>query len=87
MERLKRIQEEFKGISGSIGLYIDAVKLFYVDVDQDILEGYKYVTASCGCCSDTEDWEGGLGYELEYMDEADYQELIEELKRLKEDAI
>jgi len=83
MERLKHIQGEFKGISGSIYAYIDAIQFFYIDVDQDIIQGYKHVTARCGCCSETEDYESSLGYELEYMDEDDFQDLLQELEKLK----
>lgn len=85
MTRFEQIQKEFKGVSGSIRqLYIDATLFYFVDVDEDRFEGSKTVTASCGCCGEYEDVESSLSYELEYMDESDFQELVEELKRLKD---
>jgi len=83
MTRLEQIQKEFKGISGSITLYIEGHSFFYIDVDNDKLEGCKFVTASCGCCSDPINIDTSLSYELEYMDDMDFQDLVEELNKLK----
>ena len=82
MKQIEKIQKEFAGVSGPISLWMDGTKFFYVDVDADILQGYKHVTASCGCCSEIEDIESDLSYELEYMDDLDFADLIEELKKL-----
>ena len=81
--KFQEIKDKFKGISGSINLYIDGTTIFFIDVDSDRVEGYRSVTASCGCCSETIDWESELSYELEYMEDDDYKELIEELEKLK----
>jgi hypothetical protein len=78
------ILEQFQGVHGSIDLLIDGVQFFYVDVDRDFLEGYAHVTASCGCCGDTEYRETELSYELQYMDELDFRDLLEQLEKLKE---
>lgn len=84
MTRFEQIQKEFKGVSGSIDIYIDVTEFYFVDVDGDRFEGSKTVTASCGCCGEYEDVESSLSYELEYMDESDFQELVDELKKLKD---
>jgi hypothetical protein len=83
MIRLEQIQTQFAGISGSLNMYVDATQFFYVDVDENRLEGYRTVTASCGCCSEQVDVDTDLSYEIEYMDDADFNELIEQLDKLK----
>lgn len=81
--KFQEIKDKFKGISGSINLYIDGTNFNFIDVDSDRVEGYISETASCGCCPETIDWESELSYELEYMEDDDYKELIEELEKLK----
>jgi len=83
MTRFEQIQETYKGIYGAIDLYIDATQFFFIDIDQDRMEGYKTITSRCGCCSEQIDIDSDLSYELEYMDEYDFQDLIEELEKLK----
>ena len=82
-KRLEQIQTKYKGVSGSIYLIIDGTYFKYIDVDQDRLEGVRSVTLSCGCCSDYEPFDSELSYELEYMCEDEFQELIEELENIK----
>lgn len=77
------LRETYAGSSGRIALYIDGTHYHYIDVDADLLEGIRYTTASCGCCSDSEGVETSLAYELEYMDRADITCLVEELETLK----
>jgi hypothetical protein len=84
MTRFERIKEEFSGVHGSLDLYVDATSFFFVDVDGNRLEGFKTVTASCGCCSEVEDYDGSLSYEVEYMDDMDFSDLVDELIRLKQ---
>jgi hypothetical protein len=83
MTRFNRIKQEFSGFSGSIKLFVDGTNFFFVDVDDDRIEGYKFVTASCGCCSDTVDYENDLSHEIEYMDDMDFSDLLDELRKLK----
>jgi hypothetical protein len=83
MTRFETIKEEFSGLYGSLNLYVDGTSFFFVNVDEDRLEGSRDVTASCGCCSEVEDYNGSLSYEVEYMDDMDFNDLIEELKKLK----
>ena len=83
MTRFDLIRDEFSGVCGAVKLYIDGTTIFFIDVDTDRVEGCRSVTASCGCCSETIDWESELSYELEYMDDIDYQDLVEELRKLK----
>ena len=84
MERLKQIQTQFKGVSGCIDIYTDYDARFnFIDVDQDRLDGIKSFVLSCGCCSDYDNVSSELSYELEYMDESDFQELIEQLEKLQ----
>jgi hypothetical protein len=84
MERLKQIQTQFKGVSGCIDIYTDDGERFnFIDVDQDRLDGIKSFVLSCGCCSDYDNVSSELSYELEYMDESDFQELIEQLEKLQ----
>jgi hypothetical protein len=82
MKRIQEIKDRFSGVVGSISLYADAVKFHFIDVDEDKIEGYKTFTASCGCCSEIEDYDGSLSYEVEYMDEDDFRDLIEQLENL-----
>lgn len=84
MTRAQMLKEEFSGVCGAINLYIDGITIFYVDVDADRVEGYKTVTARCGCCSDTIDWESDLSYEIEVMDDMDFKDLIDGLSKLKQ---
>lgn len=83
MTRFDRITEEFSGVCGAIDMFVDSTNFFFVDVDDDRIQGYRTVTASCGCCSDIVDYETELSYEVEYMDDADFEELIDELRKLK----
>jgi hypothetical protein len=83
MTRFETIKEEFSGLYGSLNLYVDGTSFFFVNVDEDRLEGYRYVTASCGCCSEVEDYNSSLSYEVEYMDDSDFSDLVEELKKIK----
>ena len=84
MTKLERIQTEFKGVYGPIDLYIDATRFHFIDVDTDRLDGLRSVTASCGCCGEYIDHESELSYELEYMHMIDYEDLIAQLRILKE---
>lgn len=83
MTRFDLIRDEFSGVCGAINLWIDGTTIFFIDVDSDRVEGYRSVTASCGCCPETIDWESELSYELEYMGDMDFQDLIDELRKLK----
>jgi|LakMenE01Jun11ns_1017448.scaffolds.fasta_scaffold8491758_2 hypothetical protein len=83
MTRFDRITEEFSGVYGAVDMFVYDTNFFFVDVDDDRIQGYRTVTASCGCCSDIVDYETELSYEVEYMDDADFEELIDELRKLK----
>ena len=83
MTRFEMIKEKFSGLYGSLNLYVDGTSFFFVNVDEDRLEGSRDVTASCGCCSEVEDYNSSLSYEVEYMDDMDFYYLIDELKKLK----
>ena len=84
MTKLEQIQTQFKGVSGCIDIYTDDDERFnFIDVDQDRLDGIKSFVLSCGCCSDYDNVSSELSYELEYMDESDFQELTEQLEKLK----
>jgi hypothetical protein len=82
MTRFEMIQSEFSGVCGPLELYVDGTSFFFVDVDGGRLEGYRDVTARCGCCSETVDVDADLSYEVEYMDDMDFSELIEALRKL-----
>lgn len=83
MTRIQKLREDFGGICGAINLWIDGTTFFFIDVDADKIEGYRTITAACGCCSENVDYDGDLSYEIEYMDDADYADLIDSLKKLK----
>ena len=85
MTKLEQIQTQFKGVSGCIDFYTanGDERFNFIDVDQDRLDGIKSFVLSCGCCSDYDNVSSELSYELEYMDESDFQELIEQLEKLK----
>jgi hypothetical protein len=83
MNAYEEIKQEFAGVVGAINMYFDGGKYYFVDVDDNRLEGYRYVTASCGCCSETENFDYDLDYELEYMAEEDVADLMEQLSKLK----
>jgi hypothetical protein len=83
MTRIDQIRSEFSGVCGTVNLFIDSTTMYFVDVDGDRVEGYRTVTASCGCCSEQIDWESELSYEVEYMDDMDFSDLLDELRKLK----
>jgi hypothetical protein len=83
MTRLEQIQTQYKGISGNISLFTDGATYNFIDVDNDRLDGIESFTLSCGCCSDYDNMSTELSYELEYMDEDDFNELLSELDKLK----
>jgi hypothetical protein len=84
MTRLEQIQTQYKGISGNISLFTtDGATYNFIDVDNDRLDGIELFTLSCGCCSDYDNMSTELSYELEYMDEDDFNELLSELDKLK----
>jgi hypothetical protein len=85
MTKLEQIQTQFKGVSGCIDIYTanGDERFNFIDVDQDRLDGIKSFVLSCGCCSDYDNVSNELSYELKYMDESDFQELIEQLEKLK----
>ena len=58
----------------------DLEHLIQIDFDSEIVYYYVYVTASCGCCSETQDRETDLDSFLEYLTLYDYETLLEELK-------
>lgn len=75
----EEFKNRFNNVKRSIDLYVDGDKFNYIDVETDIIYGVRYVTASCGCCSDMENIESDLSYEFSYMSEEDKQELVEQL--------
>jgi hypothetical protein len=82
MARIDQIRSEFSGVCGAIDLYLgDGTTVHFIDVDEDIIEGYSTVTASCGCCSDIVDFDESLSYELEYMDDDTFDELVGKLRK------
>jgi hypothetical protein len=84
MTRIEQIRSEFKGFYGTIDLYLgDGTTVYFIDVDEDGIEGYSTVTASCGCCSDIVDFDESLSYELEYMNDDTFDELVNKLRKLK----
>lgn len=52
MIKFEKIKKEFAGVVGGVELWIDGTQFFYIDVDADIIQGYRHVTAACGCCSE-----------------------------------
>lgn len=52
-----------------------------IDFDGETVFYYVYVTASCGCCSYTEDREHELNYFLNYLTDSDFEMLLNELKQ------
>jgi len=83
MTRLEQIQTQYKGINGDIDLYIDGTSFYFIDVDDNRLDGRESFTLSCGCCSEFVDVDSSLSNELEYMNENEFNELISELDNLK----
>lgn len=81
--RMQRIKAEFKGVFGAIDMYIDATRYHFIDVDDNRLDGILTSTASCGCCSEYIDYESEISYELEYLDDSEYEDLISQLQILK----
>jgi hypothetical protein len=80
-ERLKQIQTKFKGIRGYINLHVSGGIIFnYIDVDSNILNGistHEYFSSTGG------NFESKLNLEVDYMNESEFQDLIDELTRLK----
>jgi hypothetical protein len=58
----------------------DCEHITQIDFDNEIVYYYVYVTAPCGCCSETDDRESDLDYFLQYLSDDDYQLLLNELK-------
>ena len=84
MTKYEQIKEQFSGISGTIDLYADGTMFYYIDVDCDRLEGYRSVTASCGCCSEALHMDDiDIKHELEYMCDSDFLDLVEQLTKIK----
>ena len=79
----EQIKDKYKGVSGSIDYYDYSHRFFYIDVDQDKLEGVESYTLSCGCCGDYRDVVTEISYEVQYMDESDLKDFIEQLDKLK----
>jgi hypothetical protein len=83
MTKYEQVKEQFSGIAGGIDLYVDGTLFYYIDVDDDRLEGYRIKSLSCGCCSEAvHSNDIDLKYELEYMDDDDFQILVEQLTYL-----
>lgn len=77
MTRLEQIQEQFKEVYGTINLYIDGPQFFFIDVEHNRLE------SNHPSCSEYEQIDYDLGYELECLDEDGFQDLVEQLTKLK----
>lgn len=75
----EEFKNRFNNVKRSIDLYIDGDQFNYIDVESDTIYGVRYVTASCGCCSDIIDIDRDLEFEFSYMKEEDKQDLIEQL--------
>lgn len=83
MNAYEKIKQEFAGVVGEINMYFDGGKYYFVDVDSNRLEGYRYVKELCGCCFKRDRFNYDLYYELENMDEEDVEDLMEQLSKLK----
>ena len=83
MTRIERIKKEFKGVYGAIDLYIDATRFHFIDVDTDRIDGMRTVTASCGCCGEDIEANSEISYEVEYLDDTEFEDLINQLETLK----
>lgn len=60
----------------------DCESVIEIDFENENVFYYVYVTASCGCCSDTEYKERDLDMFLNYLSDDDYESLLSELKGL-----
>ena len=58
----------------------DCENITRIDFENGIVFYFRYVTASCGCCSEMEDCETDLNHFLEYLSDSDYELLLDELK-------
>lgn len=83
MTKFEQIQTQFKGLIGTIDIYIDSNQFFFIDVDDNRLEGVQLYALSCGCCHDYQNIENDLSSELDYISDEDFEELIEQLNKLK----
>lgn len=83
MTIFKQIQTQFKGISGTIDLFIDGLQFNFIDIDKNEFECSESFSLSCGCCHDFQTIEKEISFELEFMEESDIADLIEQLNKLK----
>lgn len=83
MTKFEQIKQKFPGACGTIDLYTDdGTQYYFIDIDADRIEGPRAYTLACGCCTEYEQYDYDLSYELEYMSDGDFQLLIEELEKL-----
>lgn len=80
-ERLQVIRELGIGSKAIHFFTEDCETITFVDVEANLVEYYRYATASCGCCSEIIEHKSELDRFLSYMGESDFIDLIDELKR------
>ena len=59
----------------------DCETITMICTETNEIEYFKYVTASCGCCSDIKNYKENADYIINYLSDYDFQELFKELKK------
>jgi hypothetical protein len=86
MTKLERLTDAFSHLPigekhKSLDMFTeDAETILFIDLDDDRIEFHVTVTASCGCCGETEFREDSLTHFLEFISDSDFEELLSLIK-------
>ena len=82
MTKSEIFKDKFPGFKGVVDFYTtDSEQINFIDVDNDIVEFSVLVQLSCECCHDYEFREEGLSHIMDYMSDAEFEELCNEVAK------
>ena len=84
MDNFTRLKQLFPDFIGAINFFTeDCEQVNFISLETNSVEYTKTVTASCGCCSDTEQREANLDWFVNCLSDSDFEELLFELTQKK----
>lgn len=79
--QFQQFKSHFPELTTSLSFFTEDCELItFIDTNSNQLEFTRTVTARCGCCSDSEQFDDDLDHFIDALSETDFHELMEELK-------
>jgi len=77
MTKSQTFKSQFPNFKGVVDFFTsDAEQLNFIDVPNGTVEFTTTGTASCGCCSEINEWSESLSWVMDSMTDDEFQDLV-----------